>query len=147
MVDYLQLVTTPDTRLGRREEEVSMISRGLKALAGEMKVPVVALCQLNRAVEARKDKRPMLSDLRESGAIEQDGDVILFLYRDDVYHRNSKDAGLVEIICGKNRDGPTFAVKAVFRAQFSRFDNLAKPGQVDEGPGRSLDDDQDSLPY
>ena len=125
VVDYLQLMQGP-RGIENRQQEISVISRSLKALAKEIDVPVVALSQLSRAVEQRQDRRPQLSDLRESGAIEQDADVVIFLYRPWVYSGEDEDEGKAEIIISKQRNGPTGKIYATFIKQYARFENLSK---------------------
>ncbi|MDO8520247.1 MAG: replicative DNA helicase [Deltaproteobacteria bacterium] len=124
VVDYLQLVR-PGGNTQNREQEISIISRSLKALAKELHVPVLALSQLNRQVEGRVNKRPQLSDLRESGALEQDSDLIAFIYRDEVYDPNSSDKGVAELIIGKHRNGPTGVCRLAFLNKYTKFENLA----------------------
>ena len=125
MVDYLQLMRVAGTNEGRTAE-ISEISRSLKAIAKEFRCPVVALSQLNRSLEQRPNKRPVNSDLRESGAIEQDADVIMFIYRDEVYNEDSPDKGVAEIIIGKQRNGPIGSCRLSFQGKFTRFENLAR---------------------
>ncbi|MFO8156472.1 MAG: replicative DNA helicase [Pseudomonadota bacterium] len=133
VVDYLQLMQSPNGARENRTNEISEISRGLKALAREMDVPVIALSQLNRALEQRPNKRPVMSDLRESGAIEQDADVIMFIYRDEVYDEDSDYKGLAEVILGKQRNGPTGMEMLVFQGEYTRFRNYSRGDSEDRG--------------
>jgi replicative DNA helicase len=132
ILDYLQLMRSGG-RKDSREQEISEISRSLKTLAKELNVPVIALSQLNRKVEDRTNKRPQMADLRDSGAIEQDADLIAFIYRDDVYDKSEEnpEKGMAEIIVGKQRNGPTGMVKLAFQDKFARFENLARGIDMD----------------
>jgi replicative DNA helicase len=128
VVDYLQLMIGGDARNRQenRQQEIAEISRGLKVLARDLDVPVLAIAQLSRAVEARHDKRPLLSDLRDSGAIEQDADMVMFLYRDEYYNSESDDKGIAEVIVGKHRNGPTGKVQLAWLEQYTKFASLAR---------------------
>jgi replicative DNA helicase len=128
IIDYLQLMKGPPNA-GNREQEISEISRNLKTLAKELNTPVIALSQLNRGVESRPNKRPLLSDLRESGAIEQDADMILFVYRDEYYNEESEDKGIAELIIAKHRSGSTGTIKLQFIGMYTLFNNLAQDDQ------------------
>ena len=128
IIDYLQLMTGSGKSSDNRQQEISEISRSLKALAREMQAPVVALSQLSRACETRTDHRPMLSDLRESGAIEQDADVVMFLYRDDYYNKDSEMKDMAEVIIAKQRNGPIGTVNLVWMPQYTKFANATRPG-------------------
>lgn len=122
VVDYLQLMQGRNAE--SRQQEISDISRSLKALARELKVPLIALSQLSRSVESRQDKRPMLSDLRESGALEQDADIVSFLYREDYYNKETENQHITEVIVAKHRNGPVGTVKLYFRGEYTLFMNL-----------------------
>jgi replicative DNA helicase len=132
LVDYIQLVDSDETR-DSRQEQIAKISRRLKALARELGIPLIALSQLNRAVESREDKKPRMADLRESGAIEQDADIVLLLHRPEYYDANDQP-GVAELIIAKNRNGPTGSIKLTFLKNLTRFENLATVQEpVDEG--------------
>jgi replicative DNA helicase len=124
IVDYLQLMTS-GTNAENRVQEVSQISRSLKVLARDLDVPIIALSQLSRAVEQRHDKRPILSDLRESGSLEQDADIVVFIYRDEYYNDETDQQGLAEVIVAKHRNGPTDTVKLSFLRRYAKFADLA----------------------
>ena len=124
MIDYLQLMTGTGKASDSRQQEISDISRSLKSLARELSVPVIALSQLSRAVEQRPDHRPMLSDLRESGAIEQDADVVMFIYRDEYYNHDSEKKGITELIIAKQRNGPIGTVELAWLPEYQRFANM-----------------------
>jgi replicative DNA helicase len=125
LLDYLQLMEGSGS--DNRVQELSRITRSLKGLAREINVPIIALSQLSRGVEQRNNKRPMLSDLRESGSIEQDADLVIMLYRDEYYNPDTPERGLAEVLIVKHRNGPTGTVKLLFKAELTKFENLARP--------------------
>jgi len=125
IIDYLQLMQAGDRRAENRVQEISYISRSLKALARELNVPVIAVSQLSRAVETRQEKRPLLSDLRESGSIEQDADIVMFIYREELYDENTDRANIADIIVAKHRNGPTATISLRFDPSLTKFADLA----------------------
>jgi replicative DNA helicase len=135
VLDYLQLMQVPGTK-ENRTNEISEISRSLKALAKELSVPVIALSQLNRGVEQRQDKKPVMSDLRESGAIEQDADIIMMIYRDEVYNPDTPRKGIADIIITKQRNGPIGEIELTFLGKFTKFENYAPEQAYGDGPFR-----------
>ena len=135
MVDYLQLMSGGGRGSDSRQQEISEISRGLKEVARELHVPLIALSQLSRAVEQRPDHRPVLSDLRESGAIEQDADVVIFLYRDDYYNKDSERQGIADILIRKQRNGPLGDVELVWLPEYTKFANPANERDRAQNPG------------
>ncbi len=142
LIDYLQLVRSGN-KAGNRQEEVSEISRTLKGIARELNVPVIALSQLSRSVEQRQDKRPMMSDIRESGSIEQDADIVAFLYRDDYYDKETENKNIIEIIIAKQRNGPTGTVELAFLKEYNKFVDLARPQQISFAETLEQDDEDD----
>ena len=128
IVDYMQLMSGSSRRVESRQQEVSQISRELKGLAKELNVPLIALSQLSRAPEARSDHRPQLSDLRESGSLEQDADVVAFIFREEQYNRTEENEGKAGIIVAKQRNGPTGTIELAFLKQFTRFENMWRDG-------------------
>jgi len=137
IIDYLQLMTG-DTRMDNRVQEVSYISRNLKALARELNVPVLAAAQLSRAVEQRSDKHPLLSDLRESGSLEQDADIVMFIYRPDQYETDTLKQNIAEIMVAKHRNGPVGSIELVFRESLAKFENAAAPRLREAEPAPEL---------
>ncbi len=146
LIDYLQLVRLR-TKTGNRQEEVSEISRTLKSIARELNVPIIALSQLSRSVEQRQDKRPMMSDIRESGSIEQDADIVAFLYRDDYYDKESENKNVIEVIIAKQRNGPTGTVELAFLKEYNKFVDLARQMSIKDVHSGQDEEEDDDAPW
>ena len=146
IIDYLQLLQLKGSQ-ENRATELQRITRSLKTLAIELDIPIIALSQLNRVVEQRVNKRPLMADLRESGAIEQDADLIIFIYRDEVYNKESEDVGTAELIVAKHRNGDTGDIKLAFMKEYTRFQNHADSSTVENYAMSSVSASEDTYPY